>query len=123
MTEYRDLWDRLDHVLGKLEVLSGDYARGMLVRDRMAHLEGQLGELAEDIQQGFIERRKHAPRRIPKQGWAAARRPAPQLASPQFGRAQRGAALPVSSAVGLGARGANGENNPEPARVQGLSRF
>ena len=123
MTEYRDLWDRLNHVLGKLEVLSSDYARGMAVRDRMARLENQLADLAEDIQQGFIERRKHSPRRVPKQGWAAARRPAPHVVSPQFGRAQRGAALPGSPAAGLSARSTDGGNRPEPARVHGFGRF
>jgi hypothetical protein len=123
MTEYRDLWDRLDHVLGKLEVLSGDYARGMAVRDRMAQLENQLAELAEDIQQGFIERRKHSPRRVPKQGWAAARRSASHVVSPQFGRAQRGAVPPGSSSVGLSARSTDGADRPEPARVHGFGRF
>jgi hypothetical protein len=121
MTEYRDLWDRLEHVLGKLEVLSSDYARGITVRDRMVQLENQLAELAEDIQQGFIERRRHSPRRVPRQGWAATRRPAPQLVSPQFGRAQRGAAL--SSPVGLSAQPREREDRPGPARVHGFGRF
>ena len=123
MTEYRDLWDRFDHVLGKLEVLSGDYARGMAVHDRMARLENQLAELAEDIQQGFIERRKHSPRRIPKQGWASVRLSPPPVVRPTFGRAQGDAALPASSAVGLSAQGAGAERRSEPARVQGFGRF
>jgi hypothetical protein len=124
MTEYRDLWDRLDHVLGKLEALSNDYARGMAVRDRMAQLENQLADLAEDIQLGFIERRKHSSRRAPRQGWAAAaRRSAPHLVSPQFGRPHRDAALPEPTAVGFGARrSVNAESVPEPARLQGFGR-
>jgi hypothetical protein len=121
MTEYRDLWDRLEHVLGKLEVLSSDYARGIAVRDRMVQLENRLAELAEDIQQGFIERRKQPRRRVPREGWAAARRPAPQLVSSQFGRAQRGVAL--SSPVGLNARSPEREDRAEPARVHGFGRF
>jgi hypothetical protein len=124
MTEYRDLWDRFDHVLGKLEVLSNDYARGMAVRDRMAQLENQLAELAEDIQLGFIERRKHSSRGVPRQGWAAAaRRSSPHLVSSQFGRAHRDAAVSESTAVGFGARrSVDAERVAEPARLQGFGR-